>query len=336
MDNEMLEDYPHLRDVQSPITGEQLRPFDRRCKTVQFSNPLSDSDHKKLAKFLRGHPEVKLRVYGHYSKPCTLDFLKHYPFARQVDIQVYSLTDISGFHYVSNDLESLVFGQTKSSRYSLGFLRNFPNLKRLVIESHTKDIEAIGELTNLLELRLSSITLPDLVLLKPLRRLRSFALSLGGTKELGLLPEIGELRYLELLMIKGLSDLSSVGSIATLEYLSLEALKNVRNLPSFHRLRSLRRVDLLTMKGLSDLRPVADAPNLEEFLAVSMQHLEIESFRPFVGHSTLKKACVGLGSEKKNRALAKVLNLPDVDSTPFRFSDDNVGNDKRLVERHRP
>lgn len=319
----MLQDYPFLRQVRSPITDEQLRPLDPRCQRVQFDEPLSDSDHRKLAKFLKGYPAITFRVYGHDSKPCNLDFLEHYPFVRNLDVNVFKLADIAGFQHVSNELESFGFGKTKSNRFSLGFLRNFPNLKSLFVEGHTKDIEALGELANLAELCLRSITLPDLVILKRLKRLRSLDLKLGGTKDLRLLPEIGELRYLQLWMEKGLADLSPVGSVTTLEYLFLQALKNVRELPSFQRLRSLRRVHLETMKGLSDLRPVAEAPNIEELEVIDMRHLEAESFEPFLGHRVLKRAWIRLGSDKKSKAVTALLNLPDV-KNPFRFSNGDV------------
>ena len=80
------------------------------------------------------------------------------------------------------------------------------------------------------DLTLRSITMPDLALLLPLSRLRSFALKLGGTRDLGLLPRIGELRYLELWMIRGLADVSVIGRLPTVRSLFLQALRQVESL----------------------------------------------------------------------------------------------------------
>ena len=62
-------------------------------------------------------------------------------------------------------------------------------------------------MTSLEELTLGSITLPDLVLLLPLENLLALDIKLGGTSDLALLPRVGQLRYVELWMIKGLSDI---------------------------------------------------------------------------------------------------------------------------------
>ena len=69
--------------------------------------------------------------------------------------------------------------------------------------------------------------MPDLSLLLPLTGLRSLDLKLGGTRDLGLLPRLGELRYLELWMIRGLTDITAVGRIPSLRALFLQALRQV-------------------------------------------------------------------------------------------------------------
>ena len=50
-----------------------------------------------------------------------------------------------------------------------------------------------------------------------------------------LLPRVGELRYLELWMIRGLTDVTAVGRIPSLRALFLQALRQVEALPDFRR-----------------------------------------------------------------------------------------------------
>ena len=307
-----MEDYPFIRELKTPVTKEQLRPLDPRCRVVQFHEPLTDSDFKRVAEFMQDYPTVTFRVYGHYSEGCDLEFLRYFGFLRSFQVDVYKLQNFSGVQYLTNDLEYLGLGQTQSKKHSLRFLECFTSLRQLYIEGHTKDIEVVAQLLNLEDLTLRSITLPNLSILKPLVRLLSLNLKLGGTKDLNLLSDMGKLRYLEVWMVKGLSNIEAIADIPTLQYLFLQALKGVTALPTLRGLPLLRRVHLETMKGLNDLRAVADAPMLEELLILDMRHLKPDALRPFMGHPTLKRATVGLGSIKKNEAVKELLGLPDV------------------------
>ncbi|HEY3411709.1 MAG TPA: hypothetical protein VGM51_01485 [Armatimonadota bacterium] len=315
-----FDDYPFLRNVKSPITDVQLRPLDPRCRCVQFDSPLTESDHAKLAEFLGDYPTVPLRVYGHYSRPLpNLSFLRHYPFLSGFQVDVYHLETTEGIEELPESLEFFAFGQTKTRRISLGFLKRFSRLKELYLEGHTKTLDVISDLSHLEELTLRSISLPDLTLLLPLRHLWSLDIKLGGTTDLRLLPLIGELKYLELWMIRGLQDLSVIAEVTTLQNLLLQALKNVTALPSFRPLRCLRRVTLDTMKGLTDLSPVADAPALEELFVFAGNQLKPDDFRPFLGHPTLKAAVIGLGSLRKNDQVREILSLSDYSRTEFTY-----------------
>ena len=313
-----MRDFPFLRIVRPPITAAQLRPPGPECRTVQFSEILTEQDHEKLSKFVRNHPHLRLRVYGDFHK--NLDFLHYYPGIRHLEVDGFKLQDFDGLNDISPDLESLVLGQTKGQAHSLSFLQRFPRLRTLYVQRHTKDIEVIGSLLLLEDLTLRSITLPDLSILRPLKRLNSLDIKLGGTKNLDLLPKIGRLRYLELWMIRGLTDLRPIASVRTLQYLFLQALRNVKELPSLARLHSLRRLRLQTMKGLSDLRNAAKAPALQELVVLEMPHLEPEAFRPFTKSRTLRKATVQLGSDRQKKAVAELLGLPAVDDK-FTFED---------------
>jgi len=323
MDTFDPDNYPLIREIKSPVTPEQLRPLDERCRVVQFASPLTDADHIELAKFLKTYPNVPLRIYGHYSKPVSdLGFLCYYNFLKGFQVDVYLLESTDGIEFLPDTLNFFGFGQTKSKKLSLSFLRRFNALKDIYLESHTKDIEVISSLSSLEQLTMRSLTLPDLKLLLPLNNLWSLDIKLGGTKDLQLLPQIGQLKYLELWMIKGLENIESIGEVETLQNLFLEALKNVSKLPSFKKLEKLRRVALCGMKGISDLSPLVEAPALEELCVSDARHLSVEHFKPFIGHSTLKRASIGLCSMRKNKEVDEMLGLPKVLNykTDFNFN----------------
>jgi hypothetical protein len=313
MDTFDPDNYPLIREIKSPVTPEQLRPLDSRCQVVQFASPLSDADHLNLAKFLRSYPDIPLRIYGHYSKPISdLGFLCYYDFLKGFQADVWLLESTDGIEFLPPTLEFFGLGQTKSKKISLSILNRFPNLKELFLEGHVKDFENVGKLSLLEKLTIRSITLPSLSVLTSLQNLWSIAIKLGGTKDLQLLPQIGQLKYLELWMIKGLEDIESIGEVETLQNLFLETLKNVSKLPSLKKLHKLRRVALVGMKGLSDLSPLVEAPALEELCVGEARNLSVENFKPFVGHSTLKRASIGLCSLRKNKEVDQLLGLPKV------------------------
>jgi hypothetical protein len=276
---------------------------------------LTDSDFLRLADWLRGSPQLSLRV-GVGFKPLStitdLEFLRFFPFIRHFGAVTlfHSLKSIDGLRHLAPNLESLDIGATKS-KLDLSVLARFSGLKTLVLEGQTEGIEAISKLTALEDLTLRSITLPDLSLLLPMTELRALDIKLGGTKDLTLLPRIGKLQYLELWMVKGLTDLSAVGRLPHLRYLFLQALRRVEALPDLSANKELRRIYLRTMKGLRDLRPLATAPSLEQLLLIDMRHLQPEDLRPLVGLPNLKGVDIGLGSDRKNQAARTMLQLPE-------------------------
>jgi hypothetical protein len=299
-------------NVRSPIPKETLKSINSELTHVQFVSALTDADYKAVAGRMRSFPDVTLRAYGSYDGTITdLDFLRYFPFLRffQADALYHSLVNIEGLAYLPEDVRFIGLGQTKK-KLSLSPLARFTLLRRLYLEGQTKDIDVVSGLGELRSITLRSITLPDLSLLLPLTKLRALALKLGGTKNLALLPDFKVLDYLELWMVKGLSDLAPVAELHHLEYLFLQSLRQVESLPEMGGLTRLQRLWIETMKGLTDLAPIRDAPSLRHLAAVDMGHLQPEVFVPLVGHPTLETLRFGLGSKRKNDAVQRIISLP--------------------------
>jgi hypothetical protein len=277
---------------------------------VQFCKKLNDDEYQLLAKELVGRPEVGLRVYHSGRTEFTnLEFLAYFPDVRKLSIELCWLTDISGFEAV-RDLEELTFGWTDKKSYSLQLLKRFGSLRKLYIEGHKKDIEAITTLKRIRRLTLRSITLPNIEFLCALPDLQHLEIKLGGTKDLRGLASLEHLKYLELWLIKGLADLSVIAEVVSLESLFLQALKNVTELPSMRALEQLQSIHLETMKGLTDLHPVAEAHNLKTLRLIDMPNIDPKGLTCFIGHPSLREFHGGLGSLKKNAYAEALLGLP--------------------------
>ncbi len=300
------------REVRSPLTEKMLRPALTGRGVIQFTSPLTDEDFLRLADWLRPYPEMTLRAYLRHRD---LEFLRFFPLVRRFDVDAaYGLESLDGLRYLPDDLEQLAIGSTKL-RLDLSGLERFHGMKSLFLEGQTKHIDVISSLASLENLSLRSITLPDLSLLLPLARLQTLEIRLGGTSDLRLLPGIGELRYLELWRINGLSDVTAIGEMSRLQNLFLQALKHVESLPDMNGAIALRRVRLQTMKGIHDLRPLASAPVLEELILDDMPQLQPSDLAPLVGLPHLKSVSPGIGI-KKSDAVRALLGLPEVNG-PF-------------------
>ncbi len=315
----LFKNYPFIREVGSPLTKEQLRPLDPRCERVQFYFPLTDREYPVLADFLSDYPHVCLRVYDLHKKVVPdLAFLRFFPGIRDLCIGLYKLLSVKGIELVSPGLVSFSFGATKRT-ISLNFLKDSPDLRRLHIEGHQKDIAVIRELKNLEKLTLRSITLRDLGIIADLESLWWFALKLGGTRNLNVLSKKRDIKYLEIWRVREFHDLDFLSEMTGLQYLFLQALPHIHQLPDLSKLTSLRRIHLESLKGLNDLQQLSTAPNLEELIMPSMKQLHRDDFRPLLYHPTLQRIYVGTGSRKRNEEIVTFLEREPAKESKFDF-----------------
>lgn len=286
--------------------GDPFRPLEPECRVVQFHQPLAPAQLQQAVALMVDRPDVELYVYFDASR--NLDFLKYFPFLRRLHVALYELEDIAGFAHVQASLETLNFGSTKQN-FSLRFLAGMPHLEQLFLVRHKKDLHVVGDLGGLTSLGLSGITLPDLSLLLRLARLRKLSILLGATRNLALLPRLGELEDLCLMRITKLGDLGVVRELARLRTLRLDWMRNVTSLPSLAGLERLEDVELDTMKGLTDLAPVAAAPALRRLAVGGMPQLTAESFRCFLGHPRLAELWVDLGKRAVTAEVKRMFPL---------------------------
>jgi internalin A len=255
---------------------------------------------ERVAELTADRPDVQLYVYGQASGD--LDFLRYFANLRRLHLAIYELEDVLGFSHAGGSLEELTFGETKRT-FPLRFLETMPQLKKLFLVKHKKDLAVIGGLVGLAELGLSGITLPDLSVLAPLSKLRDLSLFLGGTTNLTLLPRLPALESLFLMRINKLADVGVLRDLVGLTKLRLDWLRQVTSLPSFAGLSRLADVTLDTMKGLADLSPLAAAPALRRLSIANMPLLTAENFRCFLGHATLAELWAYTGRSKVNDAV---------------------------------
>ena len=313
-------------DSITPATVEGFVSNDE-LRVLQCSKPVNNRTWDLLnTSFFPRRRDVELRVYGFYGLVCDLSFLSRMQNVRRFSADCLmqainvehvrelpnleslgvGIFDLKGFEFLTdapNGLKALSLCQTESKKPGLSVLRRFNSLTTLFLEGQQKDIEVLAELKTIEDLTLRSISTADLSYLRPLDRLRSLDIKLGGTSNLSGIEGKPSIQYIELWQIRGLSDISLISSLTGLQCLYLQSLKHVRRIPDLSRLVNLRRVGMENMSGLEDLSALERAPALEEFIHISARKFSPSQYEKLVRHPTLRSMLVGFGSDRKNRAL---------------------------------
>jgi hypothetical protein len=247
------------RTFLRPPAKADLRPLEPHERWIWIRKSLDPADYRRIAGLCEHRDDVGLWINNTDED---LSLLEFFTSVRRIRVGNLRLRCLAGLEHASDFLEVLWIGDTLR-KPALEPIRRFADLRELHLDGHTKNVDVLRDLTKLERLRLRSMTLPDLDVLRPLNGLRSLELHLGGTTNLAALPEIGRIRHLDISHVRRLTDLSCLGSMLHLQRLCLQAMRSVSELPSLAGAVSLRRVALANMKGLVDLTPVAEAPALE-------------------------------------------------------------------------
>ena len=322
---------------------------DPQVKHLQTSEPASLDTWRRINdQLLALRPDVEVRIYGFYRALCDLSFVPllsnvrrfaadslHGPVSglefmaalpsslESLSVGMWGLRDFGFLESVTPSLKSLHLAATKSKRPSLAPLARFSQLETLYLEGHQKRIEVISELVELRDVTLRSISTPGLDYLRPLHKMWSLDLKLGGIRDLSAIAGMDGIGYFEAWQVRGLSDLSAISELHGLQHLFLQSLPHVNSLPSLRRLSKLRRVVLMNMTGLHDFAPLESAPFLEEFALIEGQAQQPTELEPVLRNPALRRAQAGFGSLKRNRLFESMRSAAEVGpfkyGTPFEY-----------------
>ena len=315
-------------EFSSSVTEKDFRELAHResLRVLQCSNHFREEVWKLANEvFFSTRPDVELRVYGHYASGCNLGFARLLPNVRRfaadcllsatgvdaiaelhslesLTIGIHDLTDFSILGRVSPKLKTLGLGATQSKKLSLAPLSRFRSLHVLYIEGHTRDIQVLSHLKELQQVTLRSVTTEDLSYLKPLRKLWSLEIKLGGIRSFAGIEENESIKYLELWQVRKLGNVDVVGSLHGMQNLSLQSLPNVNSLPELGANRVLRRIYIENLKGLRNFAKLESAPALEEFMLVDGRSQVPQQLLPVLRNHSVHKVCASFGSNVKNNA----------------------------------
>jgi len=288
-------------DHDTTLGVDAWRPLHKSCRSITVQTPKTDAELERVAKLWNGRRDVVLWVMGYATQD--FEFLRHFRGLERLHVECPIIRNIEGLRHVANTLKEFTLASTMVT-LSLKPVANCTQLESLHLQRQKKDFPALRVLEGLRYLGLSGVSLPDLSALLPYQKLRSLFLGFCKPLDLGLLGRFEKLEALHLIKINNLHDLSGLRLGRSLKRIELQWLPHVETLPDLSALTQLEEVEIDTMKMLRDVSSIARAPALRFLGLWGCPSLTPQSFQCLIGHPTLKRLNFGIGSLKKNDAVA--------------------------------
>ncbi|MCB0410643.1 MAG: hypothetical protein KDD29_10520 [Flavobacteriales bacterium] len=230
-----------------------------------------------------------IRFYGHYSKQfdcktllkipnvkclyidClqsvdNLQLLKELSNLRSLSIGIYDLQDTEILNSDNlKGLTELIVTDTKTKALNLDYLRDFRNLKSLRIGGHTKNIDAVGELSELEFLSLNSVKKVPVNFINRLKKLKTLNFILGGRDNLNEIEE-NEIENLEIVWVRGFNDLSCISKFPKLKTLKIEDEIQLLKVHFDNIFPDLTDLKILNCKTLETISGLKNLPKLSSLI----------------------------------------------------------------------
>ncbi len=292
--------------INNPVKIDRLL-IDKELKDgklviVQFSDKTySDKILAELNELCLEYDEnFSLRFYGHYQgsfdckvllklpslkslwldclmKADNLEILKQLKNLKRLSLGVFELKDTEIFQANNfQNLNELIIGETKTKALNLEYLKNYSDLRQLIICGHKKNIDAVGNLTNLEFLGLNSISKVPLNFVNNLKKLKSLHFVLGGRENLDEIEE-NEIENLEIIRVRAFNSLRNISNFKKLKRLQIEDQIKFKELHFNQELPSLRDFKILNCKTFKHLSGLENLNNLSQ-LRVYKTDIDFDSF----------------------------------------------------------
>lgn len=211
-------------------------------------------------------PNVKCLYIDCLHRADNLQMLKELSNLKSLSIGIYELqdTEILNFDNFKN-LTELIVTETKTKAFNLDYLRYFKKLKSLRIGGHTKNIDAVGELSELEFLSLNSVKKVPVNFINKLKKLKTLNFILGGRDNLNEIEE-NEIENLEIVWVRGFNDLSCISKFPKLKTLKIE---DEIQLPKVHFdniFPDLTDIKILNCKTLETIIGIKNLPKLSSLI----------------------------------------------------------------------
>lgn len=245
---------------------------------IQFSAPTYDKEKLSQLNDLckECNQNLAIRFYGHYFLKFDCDIVKQISNVKNLSIDglpqienVCALSELENLKifklgiydlkepdfFKANNFEQLIeldINATNSKKLNLEYIANFKSLKHLTIEEHTKNIEAIGEASNLEYLCLLSIKKKSVEFINNLKKLKSLRFIHGSRENINEIGE-NEIEELQISWVRGFNDINNISQFKQIKTLLIEDNIQLTKINFETELSELTDLTILNCKTLNSL-----------------------------------------------------------------------------------
>ena len=213
-------------------------------------------------------PEVRSLTANCLERATNLEAIADLAHMTELQLGVYELSDRSVLERLPLErLTAFTFEETASKAMDLAPLAAAKALRHLRLFGHKKNIEALGELSEVEELAFNPFKGVPLDFLNGMTGLKALKLVLGGTEHLNDVA-LANVSELALTQVRGFNDLGDLGRFPSLTRLLLQDQQHLEKVTVSKRNSALQHLWFYNCRALAALPGLHDLQSLESLHAV--------------------------------------------------------------------
>ena len=269
-----------LQFVNKSYTDEILADMNEMCLRFDESLCIRFYGHYSErfdCKFLLKIPNVKCLYIDCLESVDNLQIIKELLNLKSLSIGIFNIQDTEILNSTNlKGLTELKILETKTKAFNLEYLQEFKKLKSLVIGNHTKNIDAIGELSELEILSLCSVKKVPIDFVNKLKKLKTLNLILGSRNNLNEI-EKNQIENLDIVWVRGFNDLSCISKFPKLKTLKIENEIQLFEVQFNNIFLELKDLKILNCKKLDKIIGLKNLPQLNS-LIISRTNIDFNNF----------------------------------------------------------
>lgn len=274
--------------------------------------------------------KLNVRFYGHYSSRFDCEWLRYLPDVRSLNLDC--LTSVSNAHEIDRlehleefgfgvfeselpdllrfssllGIRKLILAESRKNNIDLAPLAQYERLQVLFLNSHTRNIEALGRLNGIKRLLLGSMPKKQsLNFVGTMSGLLSLTLILGGRESIHPLAHPG-VRHLEVLRVRGFTNID-LSLFPQLEKLCIEDQLHFKSL-ELERVTPLRWLSIWNCKSFRELGGLSGVRYLD-YLFLGKTSIDPEVVFSTAPKSLKYLAITGFAKRKADELKARIESL---------------------------
>jgi protein phosphatase 1 regulatory subunit 7 len=196
---------------------------------------------------------------------------------QKLSLGVYELKDTEILKLTNlKKLTDLIITETKTKVLNLEYLKDYGNLKYLILGGHTKNISSVGNLEGLEYLSLNSIKKTSVEFINKLKQLKTLKFILGGRENIHEIDN-NEIENLEIIWVRGFNDISNIRKFKRLKFLKFEDNIKLAKINFDKEMPYLKTLAISNCKTLNSLTGLYNLTSLDR-VGIYQTNIDFDTF----------------------------------------------------------